>query len=161
WRPKACWNASAAAAWWCPSRGNCARANGSASSGCAPFSINWRSRRNSCNWNPRTWSPLCGNDWRKTMNEAVLRFEGLRKRFKDKEVLKGIDVTARRGEVIGLIGLNGAGKTTLLECALGLCPPSAGTVRLFGRDSLRGLDAATKARVGFVPQRDELLDSLS
>lgn len=95
------------------------------------------------------------------MSDAVLRLEGLRKQFKGKEVLKGIDVAAGVGEVIGLIGLNGAGKTTVLECALGICPPSAGTARLFGADSASALDAATKARVGFVPQRDELLEALS
>ena len=94
------------------------------------------------------------------MSEAVMKFERLHKRFGANEVLRGIDAEAFTGDVIGLIGLNGAGKTTLLETALGLCPPSGGAAYLFGRESSAHLDQDLKARVGFVPQRDELLDNM-
>lgn len=95
------------------------------------------------------------------MSDTVLEFHGLHKSYRGVPVLKGIDATARVGDVIGLLGLNGAGKTTLLESVLGLCPPSSGSARLFGRKSHGGLDDATRARIGFVPQRDELLDAMS
>lgn len=95
------------------------------------------------------------------MTETVVAFEQLVKQFDDTVVLKGISATIRRGEVVGLLGLNGAGKTTMLEAALGLCTPSSGSVSLFGRESTSHLDQDTKARIGFVPQRDELLDNFT
>lgn len=94
------------------------------------------------------------------MTDAVLQFDKLHKSFKDNEVLKGVEAEARVGDVIGLIGLNGAGKTTLLETALGFCPPTSGAAWLFGKESSSHLDEATKKRVGFVPQRDELLENI-
>jgi ABC-2 type transport system ATP-binding protein len=64
------------------------------------------------------------------------------------------------GEVVGLLGKNGSGKTTLLELLLGFTPASGGEVELFGHPSYR-LPAAIKARIGFVPQQDELLNQLT
>ena len=94
------------------------------------------------------------------MIEPVLEFDGLRKDFGETEVLKGINAKVLSGEVIGLVGLNGAGKTTLLETALGLSPPSSGTAYVFGRESTARLDNGTKARIGFVPQQDELQNEM-
>lgn len=94
------------------------------------------------------------------MTDSVMEFENLSKAFDDIAVLKGINAQARVGDVIGLIGVNGAGKTTLLETALGLCPPTQGRAILFGQESSSHLDARTKCRIGFVPQRDELLENL-
>jgi ABC-2 type transport system ATP-binding protein len=91
------------------------------------------------------------------MSEVVLQLVDLRKSFDGVEVLKGVNGTVDRGDVIGLIGLNGAGKTTLLETALGFCPVVVGASRVLGKDSSRQLDAETKVRIGFVPQHDELL----
>lgn len=93
------------------------------------------------------------------MTELALELNTLSKRFDINEVLKGITARVEPGEVIGLLGLNGAGKTTLLETALGLSLPNAGSARVFGQDSA-SMSGATKARIGFVPQRDELLDGM-
>lgn len=93
------------------------------------------------------------------MTEQALELNTLSKRFDITEVLKGITARVEPGEVIGLLGLNGAGKTTLLETALGFSLPNAGSARVFGQDSV-SMDGATKARIGFVPQRDELLDGM-
>jgi ABC-2 type transport system ATP-binding protein len=62
--------------------------------------------------------------------------------------------------VIGVLGKNGAGKTTLLEVLLGFSPPSAGSSQVFGENSM-ALSAGAKARIGFVPQQDELLGMLT
>jgi ABC-2 type transport system ATP-binding protein len=93
------------------------------------------------------------------MTEHALELKTLSKRFDVTQVLKGISATVEAGEVIGLLGLNGAGKTTLLETALGFSLPESGSTRIFGQDS-NAMDGATKARIGFVPQRDELLDGM-
>jgi ABC-2 type transport system ATP-binding protein len=93
------------------------------------------------------------------MTEHALELNALTKRFDIVPVLKGISARVEPGEVIGLLGLNGAGKTTLLETALGFSLPESGSARIFGQDST-AMDGATKARIGFVPQRDELLEGM-
>lgn len=94
------------------------------------------------------------------MTEVVLSIDGLHKCFAEKAVLKGINASVQRGEVIGLLGLNGAGKTTLLETALGFALADAGSVKLFGCESALIVDEKLKHKVGFVPQQDELLPQM-
>jgi ABC-2 type transport system ATP-binding protein len=59
---------------------------------------------------------------------------GLVKQYGDLTAVAGVDLTVRAGDVYGYLGPNGAGKTTSLRMMLGLIRPTAGTVRLFGRD---------------------------
>lgn len=68
-----------------------------------------------------------------------------------KEILRGVDLTARSGEVTVLLGPNGAGKTTTLSCAQGLLHPSQGSVALLGQDPFRA-GAELRARVGVMLQ---------
>jgi ATP-binding cassette subfamily F protein 3 len=60
----------------------------------------------------------------------VVRVEGLRKAYGDHVVFPGVDLTVRRGEKIGIIGVNGAGKTTLLRILAGELPHDGGTIRI-------------------------------
>ena len=60
----------------------------------------------------------------------VVRIEGLKKAYGDHVVFPGIDLTVRRGEKIGIIGVNGAGKTTLLRMIAGELPYDAGTIKI-------------------------------
>jgi ATP-binding cassette subfamily F protein 3 len=62
----------------------------------------------------------------------VVRVDHLRKAYGDHVVLGDVNLTVRRGEKIGIIGVNGAGKTTLLKMMAGELPPSAGTIKLGG-----------------------------
>src|SRR5437764_9233413 len=78
-----------------------------------------------------------------------LEVRGLVKRYGGLSAVAGVDVTVDVGDVYGYLGPNGAGKTTSLRMMLGLIRPTAGTVRLFGRDpweSVRALDGVA----GFV-----------
>jgi cystine transport system ATP-binding protein len=59
---------------------------------------------------------------------VVLQATGLRKSFGDQDVLRSIDLTIRRGEVVALIGPSGSGKTTVLRSLNGLEVPDAGTL---------------------------------
>ena len=72
--------------------------------------------------------------------DAPLVLSGIRKRFGSNEVLKGVDLELRRGELLAVLGGNGCGKSTLLRCAIRLLTPDAGSARLCGHDlaALRG-----------------------
>ncbi len=65
-------------------------------------------------------------------------------------ILRGIDLTVRKGEVVALLGANGSGKSTLVRSLMGLVPVSRGEVSLFGTPLPRFRDWR---RIGFVPQR--------
>ena len=93
------------------------------------------------------------------MSEVVLNIEGLSKSYGGHQVIKDINASATRGQVIGLVGLNGAGKTTLIETALGFALPDAGSVSILGTPSTDIGGSPVKGRIGFVPQQDELLGS--
>ncbi|MBU8856480.1 MULTISPECIES: ABC transporter ATP-binding protein [unclassified Micromonospora] len=83
--------------------------------------------------------------------DLVLDVRDLRMRYGAVNVLHGVDLTARRGEVVALLGPNGAGKTTTIEILEGFRLPSAGTVRVLGTDPARG-DERWRARLGVVLQ---------
>jgi ABC-2 type transport system ATP-binding protein len=74
---------------------------------------------------------------------------GLVKRYGELTAVGGVDITINTGDVYGYLGPNGAGKTTSLRMMLGLIRPTAGTVKLFGRDPLQGIDAL-EGVAGFV-----------
>ena len=77
----------------------------------------------------------------------MLDVEHLRAGYGDIDVIDGVDLAVRRGEVFALLGPNGAGKTTLLKAVSGLLKPSAGSVRILGAD-VTGADAGALARAG-------------
>jgi lipooligosaccharide transport system ATP-binding protein len=87
--------------------------------------------------------------------DVVLRVAGLRKRYGDSEVVRGLDFEIRRGECFGLLGPNGAGKTTTLRCCLGLIEPDGGTIEMVGLPVPQAARSA-RIRVGVVPQVDNL-----
>ncbi|HOB95927.1 MAG TPA: ATP-binding cassette domain-containing protein [Aquabacterium sp.] len=78
----------------------------------------------------------------------LLVAEGITKRFGANEVLKGVGVTARQGDVIAMIGSSGSGKSTFLRCLNLLEAPNAGRITLAGEalDLVPGRDGALKAR---------------
>jgi polar amino acid transport system ATP-binding protein len=87
---------------------------------------------------------------------AMLRLEGVCKRFGALEVLRGVDAEINRGEVVCVIGPSGSGKSTLLRCINLLEPPNAGRILLEGKD-ITGKDAEegvdyVRRRVGMVFQ---------
>lgn len=90
--------------------------------------------------------------------------EDLHKRFGASPILRGVNLSVRRGEAVSLIGANGAGKSTLLRCCLRLIEPDSGRIRLLDQDfsvlparRLRPL----RARIGFVFQKHQLVPRLS
>jgi polar amino acid transport system ATP-binding protein len=96
--------------------------------------------------------------------DAIIEIRGLRKRFGDLEVLKGIDLTVRRGEVLAIIGRSGSGKSTLLRCINGLEPFQEGTLSVEQQALRPGDERALRAlrqRVGMIFQSFNLFPHLS
>jgi polar amino acid transport system ATP-binding protein len=86
----------------------------------------------------------------------MLKLHGVRKRFGELEVLKGIDLDVQRGEVVCILGPSGSGKSTLLRCVNLLEPPEEGEIFLEGQDICRGPGSGTGEEswnVDFVRQR--------
>jgi polar amino acid transport system ATP-binding protein len=69
-----------------------------------------------------------------TNSEAMIEARALRKSFGSLEVLKGVDLTMKRGEVVALIGPSGSGKSTLIRCLNMMEQPTAGSIRFKGRE---------------------------
>ena len=67
------------------------------------------------------------------MVEPCVEIEGVTKRFGEDLVLKKVDLILEKGKVYGIVGNNGSGKTVLMKCICGFLPPTAGTIRVFGK----------------------------
>jgi polar amino acid transport system ATP-binding protein len=96
--------------------------------------------------------------------EPMVGISGLRKRFGELEVLKGIDLRVARGEVVAIIGKSGSGKSTLLRCINGLETFQQGAVAVSGQ-ALRHGDAqamrALRQQVGMIFQGFNLFPHLT
>jgi branched-chain amino acid transport system ATP-binding protein len=92
----------------------------------------------------------------------LLRVQGLETAYGASQVLFGVDLEVRAGEVVGLLGRNGMGKTTLIRSVMGLAKPRAGEVAFGGR-AVRGASADAIARLGvaLVPEGRQVFPNLS
>jgi len=92
----------------------------------------------------------------------MLVAEGLRKKYKQREVVKEFGLTLDAGEVVGLLGPNGAGKTTCFYMIVGLVAADAGRIVLDGRD-ITSEPMYTRARlgVGYLPQEASVFRKLT
>ncbi|HTF50023.1 MAG TPA: ATP-binding cassette domain-containing protein [Pseudonocardia sp.] len=92
--------------------------------------------------------------------DTLLRVTGLHKSFGDHAVLRGIDLTLRPGEILGVLGPNGAGKTTLINIVATLLRPDAGTVEVAGADVVADPKAVRRA-IGVTGQYAALDEKLT
>ena len=85
--------------------------------------------------------------------DGELRAQGLRKRYGPKEVVRGVDLALRRGEIVALFGPNGAGKTTTFYMVVGFIRPTGGRIYLKGQE-ITALPMYKRARLGlgYLPQ---------
>jgi ABC-2 type transport system ATP-binding protein len=90
---------------------------------------------------------------------AVIEADGLGMRYRSKWALADCSLSIPDGHVVGLVGPNGAGKTTLLNLAVGLLPPTTGSIQVLG--DRPASSPAQLARVGFVAQDPPTYASLS
>jgi phospholipid/cholesterol/gamma-HCH transport system ATP-binding protein len=96
--------------------------------------------------------------------EPVVTIRGLKKAFKDHDVLNGVDLEVRKGENLVVLGKSGSGKSVLIKCMVGLEYPDEGQIRVLGQDiSTLKYDElnALRVRVGFLFQNSALYDSMT
>ena len=109
-------------------------------------------------------APGGGNQGRADREASHIVVRDLRFRVERKEVLRGVDVEARPGEILCVMGMSGSGKTTLLHCIGGLTAPTSGEIWI-GPDQIVGMSEDelnhVRERMGMVFQYAALFDSLN
>ena len=92
----------------------------------------------------------------------TLAARGLKKNYGSRQVVKGVDLSVKSGEVVGLLGPNGAGKTTTFYMVVGLVVADGGDIELDGR-SIARLPIYKRARLGvsYIPQEASVFRKLS
>ena len=97
-----------------------------------------------------------------SIDNHLLTGMNLRKSYGNRDVVKGISIEIRRGEVVGLLGPNGAGKTTTFYMITGMVKPNGGHVELNGSD-ITSLPMYKRARrgVGYLSQEPSVFTKLS
>jgi phospholipid/cholesterol/gamma-HCH transport system ATP-binding protein len=96
-------------------------------------------------------------------DDAMIEITDIRKSFGEKEVLKGVSLTVKRGETVVVIGRSGCGKSVLLKHMIGLMKPDSGRIKVDGVDVtvLKGDDLYEfRKKFGMLFQGAALFDSL-
>jgi lipopolysaccharide export system ATP-binding protein len=92
----------------------------------------------------------------------MLSAQGLRKHYRQREVVADFGLTLDAGEVVGLLGPNGAGKTTCFYMIVGLVAADAGKIELDGRDiTAEPMYKRAKLGVGYLPQEPSVFRKLT
>jgi ABC-2 type transport system ATP-binding protein len=91
--------------------------------------------------------------------QVALRLESLFKSYGDIKAVKGINLTLKRGEILGLLGPNGSGKSTTMKMVLGILKPDSGEVLVYGQETAAPVEL--KKRMGYVPETPQLYEFLT
>ncbi len=97
-----------------------------------------------------------------SQRSATLQAKGLRKVYRGRAVVDGVDLSLNQGEIVGLLGPNGAGKTTSFYMIVGFITPDGGRVHLDDREITR-LPMYKRARlgIGYLPQESSIFRRLT
>ena len=92
----------------------------------------------------------------------LLEIKGLSKSYDGREVVRGVDLLVRRGEIVGLLGPNGAGKTTTFYMVVGIIAPNKGKI-IFDNNDLTDLAIHERARygIGYLSQEPSIFRKLT
>ncbi len=96
------------------------------------------------------------------MNSPLLQVDGLNAWYGAAQILFGVGLEVRRGEVVALMGRNGAGKSTTLKAVMGMLARRSGAVQFMGRDIARAEPhAIARAGLGYVPEDRRIFHDLT
>jgi len=92
----------------------------------------------------------------------LLEIKGLSKSYDGREVVKGVDMIVKRGEIVGLLGPNGAGKTTTFYMVVGIIPPNKGKI-VFDNYDITNLPIHERSRygIGYLSQEASIFRKLT
>ena len=90
----------------------------------------------------------------------ALRLDSLSKSYGEIKAVKGISISLRKGEILGLLGPNGSGKSTTMKMVLGILKPDSGTVLVYGED-ISKTPIETKRKMGYVAETPQLYEFLT
>jgi lipopolysaccharide export system ATP-binding protein len=92
----------------------------------------------------------------------LLEIKGLSKAYDGRQVVKGVDILVKRGEIVGLLGPNGAGKTTTFYMVVGIIPPNAGKI-IFDNQDITSCSIHERARygIGYLAQEASVFRKLT
>jgi len=92
----------------------------------------------------------------------LLEIKGLSKSYGGREVVKGVDLLVKRGEIVGLLGPNGAGKTTTFYMVVGIIPPNRGKI-VFDNYDITNLSIHERAHfgIGYLSQEASIFRKLT
>jgi lipopolysaccharide export system ATP-binding protein len=92
----------------------------------------------------------------------LLEIKGLSKAYGGRQVVCGVDMLVKRGEIVGLLGPNGAGKTTTFYMVVGIIPPDKGKI-IFDNQDITGLPIHERAHfgIGYLSQEPSIFRKLS
>ena len=90
----------------------------------------------------------------------MLEISGIYKKFKKRQILKGVSFTAEPGSCVGIAGGNGCGKTTLLSILAGVSRPEQGSIRFDGQEAV-GKRSVFEKKAAYVPQENPLIPELT
>ncbi len=98
------------------------------------------------------------------MGETLIQFSGVKKRFGDKIIYRGLDLSVKRGEVLTILGGSGVGKSVMLKMLIGLLEADEGSIVFDGEEVTRMGEqplARVRQRIAMLFQSGALFDSLS
>jgi len=97
-----------------------------------------------------------------TASDLMLKVSGLNVYYGESHILRNVDLSVPKGEMVCLIGRNGVGKTTMLKTLMGLLKPRSGNIIFNGEPILnRSTDQRAKLGIGYVPQGREVIPRLT
>lgn len=91
---------------------------------------------------------------------SMLVISGIYKAYRRQEILKGVTLTVKPGECVGIVGYNGCGKTTLLSILAGARKADRGSIRYNGREAV-GHPRVFAEEAAYVPQENPLMEELT
>lgn len=92
----------------------------------------------------------------------MIRASGIKKSYRGKHILKGIDLSVSKGEIVALLGPNGSGKTTCFYTIVGLVMPDSGSIHM-GKMDITSLPICQRAKlgIGYLPQESSIFRGLT
>ena len=93
--------------------------------------------------------------------EYILKTNGVSKKYKNRWVLRDVNMSIQRGDIYGFVGENGSGKTTIIRLITGLIFPNEGSFELFGKSNTSPDILESRAKIGAIVESPSIYLNMS